>query len=289
MKVLLIVFIGSAIILSALAAMFPEVLLNPGPLMKGHHTIEKDCLSCHKPFAGVASLQCISCHKQNDISIKNVAGGFLQKKTYKALFHRGVNANSCIDCHTDHRGRDATKALKPFKHTSLSLLQQKDCTTCHNNTKPQDALHRYATGNCSECHGTNKWKPSTFNHDKLTDSTAKQCISCHKADQPKDSLHLKVSTNCATCHTATTWKPATYNHDKYFRLDRNHNVSCTTCHTDPGNYKKYTCYNCHEHSPSRIASKHIEEGISNYQNCIKCHRDASSEGGERGERGGNDD
>jgi hypothetical protein len=36
--------------------------------------------------------------------------------------------------------------------------------------------------------------------------------------------------------------------------------------------------NCHEHSPSRIASEHLEEGIRNYNNCIKCHRSASEHG-----------
>jgi hypothetical protein len=289
MKVLLFVFIASAIILAALAAMFPEVLLNPGPLMKGHHALENKCLSCHKPFAGAMSIQCISCHKQSDISVKNVAGVALPKDTTKVLFHRGVDANSCIDCHTDHRGTDAAKALKPFKHSSLPRLQQKECITCHKNKKPQDALHRYATGNCSECHATNKWKPATFDHNNLTAASGKQCINCHKADQPNDNLHLKVSTNCATCHTATAWKPATYDHDKYFRLDHDHKASCATCHTDPGNYKKYTCYNCHEHSPDRMARKHEKEGIFDYQNCIKCHRDASGEGGERGEGRGDDD
>ena len=29
-------------------------------------------------------------------------------------------------------------------------------------------------------------------------------------------------------------------------------VACKTCHTDPANYKSYTCYNCHEHSRARV-------------------------------------
>ena len=179
--------------LAIVAATFPEVLLNPGPLMKGHHSLKNECLSCHKPFAGVTSVQCISCHKQSDISFKNVAGGLLPIDPAKILFHRGVGSNSCVDCHTDHRGSDAKKTLKPFKHEALSLLQQKECITCHTNQKPQDAMHRFAKGNCSECHGTTKWKPATFNHNNLTASSARQCITCHKADLPKDKLHLNIT------------------------------------------------------------------------------------------------
>ena len=137
------------------------------------------------------------------------------------------------------------------------------------------------TASCAECHGSKKWKPATFNHSKLSASSAKQCISCHKGDLPKDTLHRISQANCAVCHKTTAWKPATFDHNRYFRLDGDHRASCVTCHTEPGNYKKYTCYNCHEHSAARIIRKHEKEGIFNYQNCMKCHRDGSKEGRER--------
>ena len=279
----------SAIILAGLAATFPEVLLNPGPLISGHQSLRKECLSCHKPFAGVTSVQCISCHKQSDISVRNVAGGLLPINTTKVLFHRGVSSNSCIECHTDHKGSDSKKTSKHFKHEALPLLQQKECIACHSTQKPQDAMHRFAKGSCAECHGTKNWKPATFNHSKLSASSAKQCISCHKADLPKDTLHRISQANCAVCHKTTAWKPATFDHNRYFRLDGDHRASCVTCHTEPGNYKKYTCYNCHEHSAARIIRKHEKEGIFNYQNCMKCHRDGSKEGGNREGDDGRDD
>ena len=364
-------FIASVIILAALALTFPDVLLDPGTLMKGHQKLQKDCLSCHTPFRGVTSVHCITCHKQETIGIKNVAGAFLPKDSSRVLFHKGLSANSCTDCHTDHKGADAAKAIKTFKHASLTASLQKNCTACHKNQKPADALHRYATGNCAECHNIKKWKPATFDHNRLAaadrrqcincheadqpkdklhnevavscaechntnkwepatfdhnqlsvsgakqcischkadkpndqrhrDTTAacsachntkkwkpatfnhkqftagKQCISCHKADQPNDSMHRQSDTNCATCHGTSRWKPATFNHDRYFRLDRDHQASCKTCHTDPGNYKQYTCYNCHAHTPSKMAEVHREEGISNYQNCVRCHRSGRGE------------
>ena len=418
----LFTFITSAIILAALAIAFPDLLLDPGTLMKGHQKLTKDCLSCHTPFQGVTSVQCINCHKPDAIGIKNVAGALLPKDSSRVLFHKGLSASSCVECHTDHKGGDASKAIKTFKHASLTTVLQKDCIACHKNQIPKDPLHRYAKGSCSgchsikkwkpatfdhkqiaaadrkqcinchkadqpndqlhrevtatcaECHNTNKWepaafdhkqlvasggkqcischkadrpndklhremtascavchstkkwKPATFNHKLLAegkqcischkadqpndkmhrDVTAscavchkttkwkpatfnhkllaggKQCISCHKADQPNDNLHRQSEANCAACHGTRKWKPATFNHNRYFRLDRDHQASCKTCHTDPGNYKKYTCYGCHEHTPSNMAAVHREEGINNYQNCIKCHRNGNS-GSKRGD------
>jgi hypothetical protein len=223
----LFLFIASAIIPAATATLFPDVLLQPGQLMKGHQTLQKECLSCHTPFSGTASFQCLNCHKQSTIGIKNVAGALLPKDTSKVLFHRGVSSNSCINCHDDHKGAESAKALKPFMHDALSSSLQKECITCHKNQKPED------------------------------------------------NIHLSAKENCLTCHTRKHWKPATFDHNKHFMLDNDHLTVCSACHTDPADFKTYTCYKCHEHSPSRIASEHREEGIYNYQNCVKCHRSTS--------------
>ena len=354
-------------------------MLNPGHLVKGHQAIENDCLSCHTPFRGVTSVQCISCHKPDDISVKNVAGALLPKKSTKVLFHRGLDASSCIECHTDHKGLDVKKTVKSFRHESLAPSLRQDCLSCHKEQKPADDLHRYAQGSCAECHRTAKWKPATFDHKNLTGASGRECIKCHRSDRPNDELHRSVAASgcaechrtakwkpatfdhknltgssgracinchksdrpndelhrsvaasgcaechrtskwkpatfdhknltaasgkacinchkserpndsmhrasdasCGTCHATSRWKPATFDHNRYFRLDSDHRASCKTCHTDPGNYKTYTCYNCHEHTQSKMAAVHREEGISNYQNCMKCHRSGSKEGGRR--------
>ncbi len=273
----LFVFIAAAVILAVLAIAYPDVLLSPGKLTKGHTTINNDCLACHTPFLGITSVQCLSCHKQSDIGGKTVAGAILKNNTSKVLFHKGLADNSCIECHTDHKGTLPSQAVKPFRHTSLSPQLRNDCITCHKEQKPGDVLHQLAIEKCAECHQTTSWKPATFDHKKFTALSGKQCVSCHKADQPADDMHRQSQASCGTCHGTTRWKPATFNHSRYFRLDSDHRVNCKTCHTDHGNYKKYTCYNCHEHSLSNIADKHREEGIYNFQNCMKCHRNGKAE------------
>ena len=321
----LFVFIVSAIILAVIAIAFPDILLSPGKLTKGHNTIHHDCLACHTPFRGITSFQCINCHRQNDIGVKTVAGAILKKNTSKVLFHKGLADNSCIECHNDHKGTLPSDAVKPFRHTSLSPQLRNDCIACHKEQKPEDTLHQFAKGNCiechqttswqpatfdhkslaasdlklcinchknklpnnrlhqsvstncTECHLTSKWKPASFDHKKYSALSGKQCISCHKADQPSDDMHRQSQASCGTCHSTSRWIPATFNHNRFFRLDSDHRTSCKTCHTEQGNYKKYTCYNCHEHSQSTIADKHREEGIYNYQNCMKCHRNGKAE------------
>ncbi len=272
------VFIAAAVILAALAIAYPDALLSPGKLTKGHKALSNDCLACHTPFRGITSVQCISCHKQSDIGHKTVDGAILKNNTSKVLFHKGLAKNSCVECHTDHKGTVAKETAKPFMHSSLALSIRNDCIACHKEQQPQDALHNlYVKGNCVECHQTTNWKPATFDHNSLAASGLKQCINCHKADQPADNIHFQSQASCGTCHSTSHWIPATFDHNRYFRLDSDHRTSCKTCHTKGDNYKRYTCYNCHEHSPDNIANEHREEGIYNYQNCMKCHRNGKAE------------
>jgi cytochrome c peroxidase len=54
-------------------------------------------------------------------------------------------------------------------------------------------------------------------------------------------------------------------------------------------YSRYTCYGCHEHTPANVRSEHEEEGIRNFDNCVKCHRNATDEPKEGGGEGGGRD
>ena len=122
-----------------------------------------------------------------------------------------------------------------------------------------------------------------FDHALLKADARANCQSCHMA--PRDDLHRGQALACATCHQPGHWKPATFDHSRYFLLDRDHNTACTTCHLN-NNYKQYTCYGCHEHQPTKIITKHREEGITNIENCVRCHRSAHGEaaGEHEGER-----
>jgi hypothetical protein len=160
------------------------------------------------------------------------------------------------------------KIAKPLTSTPFhQQLISKDCVGCH-----------------SDHAGVTRYKQhGHFNHALLRLDIRENCQDCHKA--PKDSLHQQISGNCSQCHSQEKWLPATFDHNKYFVLDGNHNTRCATCHVRD-DYKRYTCYGCHEHSPSNIRRKHIEEGIRDFDNCVKCHRSANEDDIQGGERGG---
>lgn len=172
----------------------------------------------------------------------------------------GAASERCISCHKPADiGRLTTKGLPVLKPLTSTTFHQKllsqDCVACH-----------------SDHAGVKRFRQQgRFNHGLLKKATLDQCQACHKS--PADSLHRQISGNCGQCHNQNKWTPATFDHGKYFDLDRDHNASCVTCHV-ANDYSRYTCYGCHEHSPSNIRREHIEEGIRNFNNCVECHRSA---------------
>ncbi|NTU90631.1 MAG: hypothetical protein HGB01_01300 [Chlorobiaceae bacterium] len=425
-------FLAFSVLLVAVLLAFPELTLNPGPLLGGHEKLKHNCLACHVPFGGAAASKCVECHRPDSIDSRSVSGALLPGASKKVSFHRGLSPSSCLECHTDHKGPDAKKSLRSFSHDLLPASIRNGCNACHSESRPKDSLHRQfgsscaqchdtrnwrsalfdhrmlqggtsvnclachakekpddsihrqinmncagchstmrwkpatfdhrsaaASGkqcvschvgdrpkdtlhsdlqaSCGSCHGTGRWKPATFDH-RSAAASGKQCVSCHVGDRPKDTLHSDLQTGCGSCHGTGRWKPATFDHrsaaasgkqcvschgkerpkdtlhsdlqascgschgterwkparfdhDRYFRLDGDHRTGCRTCHTEPSNFRSYTCYGCHEHSRSGIAAEHLKEGISNFQNCIRCHRSADEHGreGGRSEREHDDD
>ncbi len=175
----------------------------------------------------------------------------------------GSAADRCTTCHKTEAIGKLTSLGQPIQKPLTSTpfhqkLLQQDCLACH-----------------SDHAGVKRFRTSgQFNHALLQADARKQCQSCHTS--PKDSLHQQITGNCSQCHSQQKWVPASFDHDKYFALDRDHNVKCATCHVR-NDYSRYTCYGCHEHSPEKIRREHIEEGISDFKNCVECHRNANED------------
>jgi hypothetical protein len=173
---------------------------------------------------------------------------------------RGTSSARCIVCHKPADIGRLTTTGQPIIHTRPSTpfhqkLKQLDCMTCHSDHAGVARVLRRGR----------------FDHALLEPDMRNQCESCHA--KPGDTLHSRIESGCSACHDTTRWKPATFEHGKYFVLDRDHNVRCATCH-EQDIYKRYTCYGCHEHTPGKIKEKHLEEGIRNFDDCVKCHRSA---------------
>jgi hypothetical protein len=232
--------------------------------------IEKDCVACHSDHKGVQAFYPIArfSHDLLQVGMTERCGDCHRRPADD--LHRQV-AGNCGQCHTEKGWTPAT-----FDHDRLELRVRGRCVACHRG--PDDKLHRQVGDQCGQCHTKKAWTPATFNHDSLAPRLRGRCESCHA--RPGDTLHREVGGNCGQCHTKKAWTPAAFNHNRFFHLDGNHRTTCTTCHRD-NDYSHYTCYGCHAHFPSAIRAVHREEGIAQYENCVKCHRSGSAEEGER--------
>lgn len=265
--------------LIALVFVYPHLMISPGPVIPAHNNIATDCFACHSVLRGASPTRCQSCHIVTDIGIRTSQGVAIQKQKPEVAFHQQLIEQNCVACHSDHVGPKLTgHSRKPFSHALIKMNVRSDCGSCH--TKPDNNLHRNLNVTCNQCHTTDAWKSATFNHDLIALNAKMQCSSCH--EKPQDSFHRQVQGDCQQCHSVTQWKPSTFNHDKFFVLDRDHNAACSTCHVNK-DFSRHTCFGCHEHTPSNIRAEHEEEGIRNFDNCVKCHRNAHGEDGGRGD------
>ena len=273
--------------LVALAFVYPHLMVSPGPLVKGHEKLTTDCFACHSAWRGASTSRCTECYTVARIGLETTAGVPIPSRTVKVSFHQQLVEQDCMACHSDHQGPKLTKrSRKPFAHGLLKVPAKDKCSSCH--ASPKDKVHRDLKLECSSCHGDKAWKPAHFDHKLLSAPLLDRCESCHSA--PNDRMHRQMTGSCKSCHKVDAWKPATFVHDKFFVLDRDHQTSCETCHKN-GDYSRYSCYGCHEHSEAKVRAEHLEEGIRDFANCVECHRDPGVEpekhgGRERGRRGG---
>jgi hypothetical protein len=192
--------------------------------------------------------------------------------------HQKIAAD-CLSCHQPFLGSRQEKCIVCHVPEKIGLH---DADAPAETAPVQRPLFHARLGDtdCSNCHiehtgsGLDVKKPG-FAHELLGKPDNLNCIECHAGSRINDQIHQGASDNCAACHSVSGWKPATFEHDRYFRFDRKHRTTCETCHTQPGNFKQYTCYGCHEHSERKIASEHREEGIRDFQDCARCHRSAN--------------
>jgi len=235
-----------------------------------------DCFTCHQKddtHKGEFGKECGTCHKpvgwKPATFDHNLSAFKLDGK------HADVK---CADCHINN----------VFKGTA------KECFACHQKDDEHDGKFGQ---DCSACHKPDGWKPATFDHNlssfKLEGKHASvACADCHKNNVFKGtptecvSCHLDPAYHagmfpgqaCSTCHTTSSWRPAKFVGQHTFPMDHGErNNNCADCHQPT--LKEWTCYTCHDQGEN--ARKHQEEGISNFDDCLRCHPDGQEkEGGD---------
>ncbi len=258
---------------------------------------QASCSECHRSPRSVSDFvqtpaECYACHEKDDA-------------------HLGKFGTDCVQCHRaegwtpakfDHNlstfkleGRHAVVPCKEC-HTQEYQGTATDCVSCHE----KDDEHQGAFGKqCEACHNPSGWEDASFDHSlsafpldgahaRVTCEDCHQnnifigmpteCAACHS--DPVFHLGLFVGQACSACHTTSAWRPASYEGPHSFPMDHGERGNtCADCHQL--NLAQWTCYTCHDQG--EISQKHKEEGIANFNDCLRCHPTG------REEEGGGDD
>jgi len=287
-----------------LPAKFNHDINTSFPLTGGHKGL--DCIKCHASGYNNTSTECVSCHKKNFDATINPNHVTAKFSTDCQTCHNVTawqpstfnhNTNTSFPLTGGHVGVDCIKChANGYANTSTT------CVSCHKanalaTTNPNHTAANFLTA-CESCHTTSGWTPTKYVHPttfKLTGGhggltcnnchakgyagTSTTCVSCHLADYnaTKSPAHASssFSTNCVTCHTTIAWVPSTFNHETYFpiKTGKHTGISCVECHNNVGNYKVFTCTNCHEHNKTDMDKEHKGESgyVWNSTNCYNCH------------------
>jgi len=192
--------------------------------------------------------------------------------------------NDCMKCHTMFFGTPGEKCVFCHKPGEIGIVTTAGIKIAKTPGQGKAAFHHlFSKDSCLSCHPDHKGRnigkaDRQFSHDLINAQDIHRCGTCHQG--PVDNVHSNSNQECSTCHSMDRWRPANLDHARYFRFDKHHGPDCLTCHRD-NNYREYTCYSCHEHSPGKIEKEHREEGIRNYQDCSACHPSADEDEAKR--------
>lgn len=186
--------------------------------------------------------------------------------------------NDCFACHAPLRGVDSARCARCHKPADIGRVTTAGQVLTQSGTAAR--FHQaLAEPDCTACHSDHRGvlrliSQPRFEHALIKADMRSQCADCHRA--PADSLHVDPTMPCGSCHGTAAWRPATFDHQRYFELDRAHDVACVTCHRQR-DYRQYSCYGCHEHTPGRIRRAHAELRARALDDCVACHRSAREE------------
>lgn len=271
------------------------------PLTGAH--LQVNCVSCHPTQYAGTPTACYACHQANF------------DQTTEPDHRLAQFDHNCTVCHT-------TTAWQPssFDHgsTGFALTGQHAtlvCSRCHSTSFPGTPTSCYGCHqsnfegttspnhvqqgfdhDCTMCHTTSGWTPSSFNHANTAfPLTGKHleisCISCHSggyAGTPTDCYSCHQSNyesaadpnhvlanfghDCMTCHTTSGWSPSTFNHSVTgFALTGAHvTASCVSCHATTYAGTPTDCYSCHQTAYEQVPDPNHVTGNFDHD-CAICH------------------
>ena len=240
--------------------------LDPAVCLTCHQELDPPYIADHRAAFGDG---CLACHD----GVDTYGGNFDHDRLPFPL----LGGHASVPCAGCHAGARSPAALRQAPG---------DCEACHQEDDAHDG--QFGTA-CGGCHTPESWQEATFDHsitafpltgahlevacdachvDRLFAGTPQACGECHAEPEFHQGA---LGTDCGACHEPSGWSPARYDRFHQFPMDHEVRVAspCRTCH--PDQLLAYTCYGCHEHDPAEIREEHIKEGITDFQDCVRCH------------------
>ena len=188
------------------------VLFSPGPLsaasrgigplqgFSSHAEMQRECVLCHRPWAGADMERCLACHTAVDQEIGTLTG----------LHGQLQDAQSCTQCHSEHRGREAeidpaARAAFPHERVGFSLAYHSNwmdgtpfvCADCH------DAPgYDFEQSTCITCHR----ELDAGDMELHVAGYGSACFSCHKGDEILAGFDHQVVFPLQGAHAALAWR-----------------------------------------------------------------------------------
>ena len=193
---------------------------------------------------------------------------------------------SCLNCH-DHR-----QSEMDLVHAGMTgyVYTSNDCLTCHPTGEAGDfTAHDQQFFPIFSGKHNGEWDACSNCHEVALDRGIFSCLNCH--EQPAtDQVHLGFSgyaynsVDCYACHPTGEAGDFTDHDQQFFPIfSGKHNGewdACSTCHEVPLDRKIFTCFNCHDHSQTRMDDKHlgeVQDYVYDSQACYDCHSNGSTE------------
>ena len=287
-------------------ARFDHLKFTGYALTGAHATLP--CTACHinNLYAGTPAT-CYGCHSTDYIGSKNPPHVQLGLPHDCATCHSTVDWLNAKFDHTLYANYPLTGAHATVPCASCHVNNNyvntpTACYSCHQAdftgaTSPNHVIAGFPT-DCTLCHTTSAWSPSTFNHSSVFALTGAHatvpctqchtnnnyttlptnCFGCHQADWngTNNPSHVAAGfpTTCDTCHTTTNWVNVNFNHALYanYPLTGVHaTLTCIQCHTNNSYTNPPTaCYSCHQADFNGTTNpNHVSSGFPT--DCSICH------------------
>jgi hypothetical protein len=252
----------------------------------------RDCYGCHRanyerttspnhPAAGFPTA-CESCHRSSDTSWRATFNhnsifalvGAHAAQPCTACHKNNVYKGTPRDCYGCHRANYERTASPNHPAAGFPTA----CESCHSassSTWSASFDHnrffvlagRHLSAPCSSCHRSNVYR-----------GTPRECYPCHQAqyDRTTSPNHRSAGfpTTCEVCHRSSdaSFNQGRFNHTWFpITTGRHAGRACAECHTDPNNFKVFSCTRCH--TRSETDAEHAGRAGYRYDSvaCYSCH------------------